>query len=240
MTSLHAFIMPPSDLSSSLKREMFGLFQECYEDVETAQFDDDLSAKDHIILLKDRDDHIQGFTTLEVLDFEIEGGRSRAIYSGDTIVHPNHWGNLSLSRAFIGLVNGIRERSPETPLFWFLIVKGHRTYRYLPTYFRDYYPQYGKPTPSHLRQIIDHLSFEKFGAQYDHGKGVIQHTQPKDRLKPHYSSVPRKDIDRKEVQYFLKRNPGYVDGDELACIAEICPGNLHAHVNRAIQMSAAA
>ena len=40
---------------------------------------------------------------------------------------------------------------PEQPLYWFLIVKGHRTYRYLSAFSVDFHPHWRTPMPPSTR-----------------------------------------------------------------------------------------
>ena len=90
---------------------------------------------------------VVGFSTLAILSTEIDGRRLRAIYSGDTIIERAHWGTQALAFTWLRFAGSVKAQVPDCPLYWFLIVKGHRTYRYLSAFSIDFYPHWQTPTP---------------------------------------------------------------------------------------------
>jgi hypothetical protein len=50
------------------------------------------------------------------------------------------------------------------------------------------------------------------------------------QLKPDLAEVPSRLSSRPEVAFFLQRNPGYRNGDELVCLARLAPENLRSMV----------
>jgi len=123
-------------LSSHEKLVMYKLFEQYYSSVTLERFHSDLESKHYSILLRSNDNQIQGFTTLEVVSISENPKEGIALYSGDTILHHDYWGDQTLPWAWCRLAGNFKAKSPETPLYWFLIVKGHRTYRYLPVFTR--------------------------------------------------------------------------------------------------------
>jgi hypothetical protein len=79
---------------------------------------------------------------------------------------------------------------------------------------------------------MDMLARERFGEDYDAGRGVISFDAPHGHLKTSWAEIPEKDRSRPEVVFFLERNPGYVHGDELVCLTELAPDNLRPLANR--------
>ena len=47
-----------------------------------------------------------------------------------------------------------------------------------------------------------------------------------DRLTAELAAIPDSKREQPHVRFFLDRNPGYVNGDELVCLAEISEANL--------------
>ena len=94
-----------------------------------------------------RDGTVRGFSTQRVLAATVEGTRVRAIFSGDTVIDRAYWGEQELVRGWSRFAGAVRAEAPETPLFWFLISKGYRTYLYLPLFFARYFPRHDAPTP---------------------------------------------------------------------------------------------
>jgi hypothetical protein len=197
---LRANVVARAALCSDEVERMFSLYAASYRDTARARFLDDLGDKTHCIVLRDGDGTIQGFSTLKLYETRWRETRIRVMFSGDTIIDPAHWGTQQLAFAWIRHAGDVRRAAPAVPLYWFLICKGHRTYRYLGAFARHYLPL--------------------AGARAD-GRDV-----PQGRLAPELASVP--DAHRRigDVAYFLQRNPGYARGDELVCLCELSAPNL--------------
>lgn len=226
MIGLHAHISDVDALRCDVKGSMYALFSRYYESTTEQAFLDDLRDKDHVVLLSDSAGKLQGFSTLAVLTQEHEHGARRAIFSGDTIIHHEYWGEQALAFAWIRFAGRIKAQQPQTPLDWFLIVKGHRTYRYLPVFSRCYYPAWSHPTPPETKAWMDRLATLRYGEHYDPESGVLRFPRSRGQLRDTWALVPEGDRRRPEVRFFLERNPGYVRGHELVCLTELHEDNL--------------
>lgn len=226
MLGLAAEVWDVPCLSEPTTTGMYALYETYYEATSPKWFLTDLYDKDAVILLRDERGSLQGFSTLSVLSFEFEGDLNRAIFSGDTIVSERYWGQQSLAFTWIRHAGRIKAQARRTPLYWFLITKGHRTYRYLRTFSKTFYPHWQKPTPSREQSIINLLANRRFGKYYDARKGVLHFPESRGHLKAPWAQVPPEHMRRPDVQFFLKRNPNYVTGDELVCLTELHFENL--------------
>jgi hypothetical protein len=205
---------------------MYGLYAQYYDATSEEAFLGDLSDKDHVILLLDNAGRLRGFSTLAVLTQEHKGIARRAIYSGDTIIDHEYWGEQALAFAWIRFAGSIKAKQPQTPLDWFLIVKGHRTYRYLSVFSRRYAPAWSHPTPPQTKAWMDRLARGRFGEYYDPASGLLRFPRSRGHLREHWATVPEEDRHRPEVRFFLERNPGYTIGHELVCLTELHEDNL--------------
>ena len=205
---------------------MIDLFERYYDSVSAELFEMDLNGKSIAILLTDRDKNLQGFTTLEVIPFESESGQAIAIYSGDTIISHRHWGNQQLAYAWCYFAGQIKQQRPQLPLYWFLIVKGHRTYRYLPAFTRQFYPNCREQTPAVIQNIMDQLAIGQFGDAYEAESGVLHFPKSRGHLKQEWAEPGEDLIKKPNIAFFLKRNPGHASGDELVCLTELCESNM--------------
>ncbi len=219
-------VLPRQALNSQHEKHMFALFEQYYSAVNFVSFKNDLRHKDYVLLLQDSSGQILGFSTLEIIEFEIAGTTGRALFSGDTIIHHEHWGSQALSKAWCQLAGTIKAGRPDEPLYWFLIVKGHRTYRYLPVFTRTFFPHYKHTTPELAQKIMDHLSQQKFGGAYLQDQGLVHYPQSHGHLKTTWADIPAKHLKNRHVQYFLQRNPNYQQGDELVCLTELSTDNM--------------
>jgi hypothetical protein len=228
-------IGPAKRLSLSDRQTLYELLECHYEHVSWPQFEADLAEKDSVIVLRDAAGIPCGFSTQKVMHVTVGGISVRAIFSGDTIIDPNHWGEQELGRAWCRYVGQVRAAEPETPLYWFLISKGYRTYLYLPVFFKTYYPACAWPTPAAEQRILNALASAKFPDDYDAESGLVVFPGSRGNLKPELATVPPHRLKNQHVQFFLSSNPCYSQGTELVCLAEISPKNMRSYPARILQ-----
>lgn len=205
---------------------MYALYRSNYEDTEPALFARDLSAKTHVVMLEDQAGTLRGFSTLQVYESRVAGDPVRVVYSGDTIVDPDHWGSSALAFEWIRLAGEFKLQKPELPLYWLLIVKGHRTYRFLPTFAYRYVPHHLNSPSSREVAVRDALAREKFGSAFDSSSSVARFSQPQGRLNDTLAQIPPQHRRLPEVEFFIESNPDYRRGDELVCLCELSAENL--------------
>lgn len=194
---------------------MWALFAASYDGAKRSEFDADLGEKQHVIVLKDAFRTVQGFSTLLTID---EPNAWCAVFSGDTIVAPQFWGQTALQRAFIWYLM-VQRLKREVPVFWFLITKGYRTYLLLTRYFPTHWPRHDAPTPSFEAGLLDTLCSRKFGASWDARSGLLRAKGDVSRLAEPLADVPKRLEADPDVAFFLAKNPRWRQGDELCCLA---------------------
>ncbi|MEH6528131.1 MAG: hypothetical protein V7723_18850 [Sneathiella sp.] len=211
---------------------MYSLFSRYYDGTSLEEFSEDFKVKSGAIILRDGTGSIQGFSTQEISEFAFENERYTVIFSGDTIVDHHHWGQQALNYEWMRFT-GVTSRNMNTEkLYWFLIVKGHRTYRYLQAFYKNFYPAYNLDTNEMDQKLLHFLAADKYKQNYCANSGVVKFAAAKCRLKDEWAEIPLKDRPRPAVQYFLKRNPGYQRGDELACLCQLSAENHRPFVRR--------
>ncbi|MEM7396232.1 MAG: hypothetical protein AAF492_28180, partial [Verrucomicrobiota bacterium] len=219
---------------------MFELMTRHYWNVDRDVFRGDLCEKSWVILLEDDiTETVQGFSTQQVYRTEHEGRMVNIVFSGDTIIAREHWGSQQLPLAFGRMMLSILDRDPDTPLYWFLISKGHRTYRYLPVFYRRFYPGCQWPTPSREQGLMDRLARTKFGPAYDEARGVVRAMDVAQKLEPELAHIdPGKAEKDPHIRFFLERNPDYAEGEELVCLAPFYRENLKPFILRQLEQEA--
>lgn len=225
-TGVHFQLVPRADLTALQRESMFELLAHHFEGVTREQFARDLAEKNLALLLQ-RDDRLVGFSTQLAYSTEFEGESVNVIYSGDTIVAPEAWGTTALPRAWVAGVNALRATLPPGRCFWLLLTSGFRTYRFLPVFWREFFPRFDQTTPPETERLLQQLAGERFGAQFDSTAGVVRFTNPQ-RLCAGLEHVPAGREQDPHTLFFLARNPGYTTGDELVCLTELCQENLTA------------
>ena len=229
-TRLVAGVVHSSSIAVDERREMYALLETYFSGTTRLRFEADLREKEKVILLRDGESgRICGFSTLMRMRAEIDGQHIEAFFSGDTIVDREFWGETLLSRMWGRTVfaeaDCIAAEWPEASIYWFLICSGYKTWRFLPVFFREFYPNAGVATPPHVRQIIDTLGARKFGDEYLPASGVVRF-RAATPLRTGVATVTDERLRDPHVAFFARMNPGHVDGDELACLAEISRANL--------------
>lgn len=224
-------IVAVSALSTTLIDSMYALHVAHYDGCERSRFDNDLTNKQYVILL-DSPDALVGFSTVAVDRFDAANGPVQVLFSGDTVIDRAWWGEQVLSHTFARLAGALHARAPAVPLYWLLISKGHRTYRYLGLFSRRYFPHPVEPEPA-LGALANEIASARFGRDFDPETGVISFPESHGHLKQDIADVPERIAARPEGAFFLCRNPGYHRGDELVCLTELHADNLRGGVHTA-------
>jgi len=142
-------------------------------------------------------------------------------FSGDTIIRPRYWGQTALHRCVIATLVRWKVRHPLTPLYWYLICSGYRTYLTLVRNFPDHWPHHERAMGTWERGLLDALSHSRYGAAYDVDRGVISFGDRQPMLKTVVATLTNSALALPEVRFFVEVNPGHARGDELAMIARV-------------------
>lgn len=229
--SLTHQIIPRRSLTESQTERMFELLQANYDCVSRDQFLADLNWKDEVIALFDEADQIQGFSTVALNPADTAGSDYDIFYSGDTIIDRQFWGTQELVRGFSHAA--AKAARPGRRLLWFLLSKGHRTYAYLPLFAKSYFPAAEDSRHAdELEPIADRCAAKLFGDSWRSERGVVEFEQSLGQLKSGLVEGTNERKTQKHVAYFLEKNPGFADGHELVCMAELSPENLRRHCRK--------
>jgi hypothetical protein len=232
IASLTGEIVAVPKLDDDARTAMLELMTRYFAQLDPVQFHRDLNAKPWAILLRAPDGALAGFSTLDIMEARVDGRLIRAIYSGDTITDRSYWSTSALPHAFLLFVakhTGVDR--DEAEWFWFYVCKGFRTYRFLPVFYRSFFPHPNFVTPPFEQAVLNHLAAARFGAAYDPSQGVVR--VPEDySLKCGIGDVtPQRERDP-FIRFFAEHNPGWPRGEELVCIASLTRSNLNARPQR--------
>lgn len=227
---LAASIAAAAAVTSSDRHEMYALLRKYFAGTTRDRFEADLREKEAVILLRDAlSGCVQGFSTFTRMELDFDGAPVVAFFSGDTIIDRDFWGESVLSRAWGETVFAEAERitavRPGTRVYWFLISSGYKTWRFVPLFFREFYPNMDGPTPARLQRLLDTLGRRRFGDEYDPERGIVRFRAPAP-LRPGIAEITAERLRDPRIAFFARLNPGHLDGDELACLAELSRGNL--------------
>ena len=91
----------------------------------------------------------------------------------------------------------------------------------MPLFWKEFYPNYRKETPEYEQNIINAYATMLYPDEYNPETGVIEYKSVKDKLKNGVANVGDHELKNKDIAYFCKANPDYVNGNDLACVAKI-------------------
>ena len=233
LSGLRAAMTRRAELSVDECAVMRVLLGTYFDGVTAEQFARDLDEKDWVLRVFSGE-RLMGFSTLAVGEAMTEGGTVNVVYSGDTIMAPEAWGSPVLARGWITLVRRACAELPVRPCYWLLLSSGFRTYRFLPVFWREFWPRHDAAMPVEMRVMRDALTRGRFGEAYDAEAGVVRFGVPQ-RLRGGLAEVPVGRARDAHVAFFLERNPGHAAGDELVCLTELSDDNLTAAGRRVVR-----
>jgi hypothetical protein len=213
-------------LTAGQRDAMFALMDRHYVNVQRPIFEADLDEKQWMIqVCESVGGALCGFSTQRLVAVEAEGRPIKALFSGDTIIDREYWGDPALVHIWGRLALSLMDAHADAELYWFLISKGYKTYRFLPVFFHEFYPRYDRPTPTWAQSAIDALARSRYPDEYDAAAGVIRASPWQYRLRAGIADLTDERLADPHVRFFQTRNPGHVRGDELCCLAPLTRAN---------------
>lgn len=211
-----------SALSTADKLDMLALMQRCYDGVEKTRFLRDLHDKSHVVWMTPPGGDLAGFSTLSLSEADLDGEVVDVLFSGDTVIAPEHWGSKALQVGFGAFCLWHRAtRGPKRRLLWLLLSKGYKTYLLMANHFTRAWPRYDTAMPAGHRALRDRLALARFGRDFDPQSGILRFDAARDRVKGGLAEVRPALLENPHVAFFVAQNPGYARGDELVCIGEL-------------------
>lgn len=202
-------VVPVGELEAAQLRLLQQLYEAHYGGLHS--FARDLCEKDWVLLLR-AEGQVVGFSSLQ----RRQQAGFVVYFSGDTLVLPGHRHSYDLPRLW-GRFVFQRVAQEQQPCLWFLICAGFRTYRFLPVFFKRFYPRFDEATPPDTRELLERLARERYGELYENG--IIRLSSPS------LEELPERQLDA-HARFFLERNPGWREGHELACLTWLERSNL--------------
>lgn len=221
---LRGMVKPIGEYTQQEIGAMYSLMAKFYDNTDETVFKRDFFDKDYCLALYHETDGLVGFTTQKIMEVEIEGKTIHGIFSGDTIIHKKYWGDMELFKVWADFWFDYAERYEE--FYWFLICKGYKTYRMLPLFWTEFYPNYHSATPAYERSIINAYASRLYPKEYNEETGVVEYKGQKDSLKAGVADIGSREMKNRDIAFFCSANPGYVIGNDLACLAKIDKGML--------------
>lgn len=193
---------------------MFALFGEAFR-ARREGFERDLREKDFVLRVR-QEGKIEAFSTL--VTHSPEPG-VKLLFSGDTYASERARLGAGLPGLWARYVYREMPREPGFEYYWLLLCSGFRTYRLLPTFFKNFSP--GPQRSYSLEEKRLQWTRSLYGDRFQNGV-----------VRPHWATPllapepPQRLAEDAHVKFFLTANPGFKEGDELACLVSLAADNL--------------
>lgn len=226
---IESSIVRVKDLSSTLYVSMLGLMQDYYENVTPEQFEADLQKKDVVIVLR-AGEEICGFSTQVLHEHTFRGEEILVLYSGDTIIAAKHRNSMALPIAGGRMMLAILKDNPGKPLYWLLTSKGYKTYKFLPVFFKEYYPSLQNNVSEAEKRLMKEFCGQFFQEKFDSENWLIKADSGDQVLNLQDGEINEQRRKDPLIAFFEQRNPGHLSGDELVCFARFHQENLKPYI----------
>lgn len=212
-------LLEAGNIDRMVRADMFRLLERYYADVSFEQFCADLVEKDHVFSFW-YGNRLIGFSTV-MCKPQAEPVKAVYIFSGDTVIDEDFWGGKFLQAAFSRYLFKTKRANLFRPVFWMLISKGYKTYLMMRRNFPMSFPSPYRQIPRHMKSVRDEYYAGKFGSAYRAQTGLIVFDRSQGAVRGDLAVPPGKALEDADVAHFVRCNPDYERGDELACVAEI-------------------
>ena len=221
-SNLKARYLPLSKVSVPIMRRMYEIYSGYYENISLDIFCQDMVEKSGIFLVEEKaTKRVVGFSTLKVIDMNVEGRRVKGVFSGDTIIEEKYWGSKALQVKFFFRMIREKIRHPFRPMFWLLISKGYKTYLLLANNFHNYYPN-PEGKDQRLAPLVDAYCQSLFSDYYCNQRRLLDFGEGYTHLKSDVAGISDEmRLANEKIQFFEKQNPSWQRGTELPCIGQI-------------------
>lgn len=237
LSALRGRIVRRETLTEAQRAQMLALMQLCYAGVSAERFASDLADKQYVILLSvRRTAELAGFSTMRVAEEVLDGKPVVVAFSGDTVIHPDWWGQKELQVQFARFMLARKVRQPLRPVLWLLLSGGYKTYLLAVNNFPLTLPRFDWEAPPARTAFLQALATRWFGSQYDAARGTLRFDGTHYRVRDGIAPIDHEARAHPHIAYFAERNPRHVDGEELVCLAEIRVSDLARAVGRIVWM----
>ncbi|MBE0482931.1 MAG: hypothetical protein IBX52_05455 [Bacterioplanes sp.] len=215
--------LPINRISVTHLRDMYRVFSRYYNNTDLDTFVQDMNRKSGVFLLTEKKgQRVIGFSTWTELSLNIDNKKAIGVFSGDTILEQDYWGNKALQKAFAVRMLKLKITRPNTRVFWLLISKGYKTYLLLANNFFRHYPN---PTGENgsLEHVVDQYCEKLFTDYYDRNNRLLDFGDHSQHLKGDVADItPDLRAANHKIRFFDDTNPTWRRGTELPCVGEVC------------------
>jgi len=210
------------DISIPKMLEMHAVFSQYYHNADLATFIQDMNKKSGVFILKDKTaGRIVGFSTWNEVEIDYRGKKAIGVFSGDTIVEKEYWGNKAMHTAFAIKMLSTKLLNPSTHVFWLLISKGYKTYLLMTNNFQRFYPRHDQHDVE-LEGLVDQYCNKLYPDYYQADSRILDFGDGYHALKSDVAAITSSMCaENDNIRFFNERNHEWRRGTEMPCIGEV-------------------
>lgn len=212
-------LIKKSELREQDITEMYQLMDSFYENINPKEFLRTLAEKDYVLLARNSYGAIKAFTTMQIFSVPGRKPKAQGIFMGDIISHQKFRWERNLIWEALVRFEQIPSRYQER--YVFLTCKDYWTYCAFQKSFTRYYPNENQDTPVYMKKLMNAFGEYYYHGEYEAASGIIKHRCFPRKIKESRIKMREGTMKEEENMFFLLRNPGFIDGDGLVCIAEL-------------------
>ncbi|MEE2961843.1 MAG: hypothetical protein VYA34_13995 [Myxococcota bacterium] len=183
-----------------------------------------IKERERVALYWDEDDTIVGLIAIDLREETFNGRKVVSIYTGNTWLHDKCRGmNLVPKLALRCYVEALL-RWPFHHHYWFFGSNSYRSYLTMTRNFALCYPQRETQAPKWETAYIQYLAEAFYGAKIN-PETFVYETSGGRSFKEYAGGVPDSLNGDLDIEYFLKINPGFSEGDKVMCLGPLTMGN---------------
>lgn len=212
-------VLKVSKLTTLDTLAMHRVFVKYYHNADIDTFLNDLSKKQYVLIMRDRaTSEIVGFSTIALLNMDLDGHQAVGLFSGDTVLEEPYWGARRWQFTWGLFCIWLRIRYFRRPFFWLLISKGYKTYMLLANNFVQYYPK-EKSDNKDLAKVVDMYCSELFPEAFDVEKRILDFGDKYQHLQDGVADIGELLVSQEsKIRFFEECNPEWRRGTELPCV----------------------
>lgn len=217
--------VPSRALTAAGKEAMW----RCYSRFVEASRDDfmhTIDTADEVFLFYGRESGaLAGFEALCVLAVSVGGHPYTVVYSCYADLEPAVRGVNLLQRVALRKTLRLKLRHPFRSMLWMFTASTYLSYLLLPNNLLEYWPRPERPTPPHLRHLMDAVmsTLEKEG--WDPEAGIVRRHGALRYREGLVGSDPSL-LANPHIRFYATLNPGQHEGDSLACLCPVSARNI--------------
>lgn len=205
-----------------------------FETSRTCWREDVASMSDIAIVRSMPDGEVVGTAAIDMFLSVHRERTLQVIYTGSVILENAYRGRNILQKIGARCYFQRRREHPTTPIYWLFNSFGYKSYLVLARNMVEYWPNPDQATPEWDETLMDALSERLWGESWDRQRGIVVRN-PEKRLKTKVNAIDPVSTTDPAIDFYLAKNPGYLEGDMLVCMAPLHAKNWASIIQNALK-----